>query len=138
MDIIDEIELSNHLEEINKISRYIDELGKELKLPDKVVMEINLAIDEIITNIVSYAYNDNKEHKILIKISRTENFIIIVTEDDGIPFNPLDVPEADTVSILENKKIGGLGIHLVRKLMDKLEYSRADGKNILTFGKRLL
>ena len=137
MDNIIEIRLKNNLAEIEKVSKIIEELGESHNLSMKVVMDMNLAADEIITNIISYGYEDIDEHIIIVRIYFKENYIIAEVEDDAKLFNPLSIPDADTSTSLEEKSIGGLGIHLVRNLMDKLEYIDSGNKNILLFGKEI-
>ena len=92
---------------------------------------MKVALDEILTNIISYAYDDAKEHIIVIRLSLDQEKWTVEVEDDGRPFNPLNAPEPDTKQLLGERPIGGLGIHLVRKLIDELEYRRQNDRNIL-------
>jgi anti-sigma regulatory factor (Ser/Thr protein kinase) len=92
---------------------------------------MKLALDEILTNIISYAYDDAKEHIIVIRLSLDQEKWTVEVEDDGRPFNPLNAPEPDTKQLLGERPIGGLGIYLVRKLIDELEYRRQNDRNIL-------
>jgi serine/threonine-protein kinase RsbW len=98
--------------------------------------DLNLALEEILANIISYGYSDNREHEIRVNLSVEPGKVRVDVEDDGQPFNPLEAPEADTTKPLEERTIGGLGIHLVRKLMDGLEYKRQGEKNLLTIKKK--
>ena len=98
--------------------------------------DLNLALEEILTNIISYGYTDNREHEIKVRLSVQPGEVKAEVEDDGQPFNPLAAPEADTTQSLEERTIGGLGIHLVRKLMDGLEYKRQGDRNLLTIRKK--
>lgn len=132
-----EIQLNNKLTEIEKVSKVIEELGKIHNLPVKVVMDMCLASDEIITNIISYGYDDNDNHIIIVRINLDEENIAAEIVDDARPFNPMDIPEIDTETSVEEKEIGGLGIHLVRNLMDRIEYNRIGNKNVLLFGKKI-
>jgi anti-sigma regulatory factor (Ser/Thr protein kinase) len=100
--------------------------------------DLNLALEEILTNIISYGYTDNREHEIRVSLSVQPGEVTAEVEDDGRPFNPLEAPEPDTAKSLEEKMIGGLGIHLVRKLTDGLEYQRQEEKNRLVMKKHLL
>ena len=131
------IRIKNDLSELSRISDIVDHFYKYHNLPLKAVHAINLALDEIITNIISYGYNDQKEHKIIIHLSLKQGELILQIEDDGRRFNPLDLPEADTESSLEDRQIGGLGIHLVRSIMDDMAYSSHNEKNCLTMKKKL-
>ena len=92
---------------------------------------MKLALDEILTNVISYGYDDAGEHQITARFSLEQGKWTAEVEDGGRPFNPLASPEANTQQSLETRPIGGLGIHLVRKLIDELEYRRQNDKNRL-------
>ncbi len=135
MEIQKEVILVNKLSESERLSKIIEELAEEKNLSPKFVFEINVALDEIITNIVSYAYNDKAEHKILVRLFFLEDGLKIQIEDEGIAFNPMERPEPDITKSVMERQIGGLGIHMVRKLVDELKYKRENNKNILTLIK---
>ena len=101
------------------------------------VFATNLAIEELVTNIVKYGYDDTDAHEILIEFAINDGQLRIVISDDGHEFNPFDQPEPDTSLPAEDRPIGGLGIHFVRNLLDDCAYCRADGKNIVTLRKKL-
>ena len=132
-----EINLNNKLSELERFNRSLTEFGRQHGLAPKVVQDLNLALEEILTNIISYGYTDNCEHEIKVRLSMQPEEVRVDVEDDGQPFNPLAAPEADTTKPLEERTIGGLGIHLVRKLMDGLEHQRQEGKNLLIIKKHL-
>ncbi|WP_313053679.1 ATP-binding protein [Pseudomonas lopnurensis] len=97
-----------------------------------------LAFDEIVCNIAAYSYPDNgSEHGIDIRLWLTASEIRVEVVDDGIPFDPLQVADPDITASLEEREIGGLGIFLVRKLMDSVAYERRDERNHLIFTKQL-
>jgi anti-sigma regulatory factor (Ser/Thr protein kinase) len=93
---------------------------------------MHLVIDELLTNIISYAYLDDEKHDIEIKVELAANRLKVSMVDDGIPFNPLGKETPDTELSLEERKIGGLGIHLVREMMDRVSYRRRIDKNVIT------
>jgi anti-sigma regulatory factor (Ser/Thr protein kinase) len=97
--------------------------------------DLNLALEEILTNIMSHGYVDEREHEIRVSLSLQPGAVRIEVEDDGRPFNPLQAPEVDTTKPLDERMAGGLGIHLVRRLMDGLEYKRERERNRLTMRK---
>jgi sigma-B regulation protein RsbU (phosphoserine phosphatase) len=132
-----QINLSNKLSELESFNQSLSEFGRRHGLTPRVVHDLNLAFEEILTNIISYGYTDNREHEIKVHLSLQPGEVKAEVEDDGQPFNPLEAPEADTAQSLEERTIGGLGIHLVRKLMDGLEYQRQEGKNRLLMKKNL-
>ena len=124
--------LRNDMSEIDTLSRRIDELGENLDLPPRLLMSLNLTIEELFTNIVSYGYRDDKEHFIDISIQCEGDCITVRMEDDGIAFNPLQTETPDIRCPLEDREIGGLGIHICRKMMDEIDYQRTDDKNVMT------
>lgn len=94
-----------------------------------------LVIDEVVSNCVKYGYSDSSEHHIEIELGHDGENILVAVIDDGHPFNPLEHPEPDTSLPIEERPIGGLGIHLLRKMADRIEYERSNGRNRLTLLK---
>ena len=131
-----EINFNNQLSELDRFNQTLTEFGRQHDLPAKVMHDLNLALEEILTNIISYGYTDNREHEIKVILSVQPGEMRVDVEDDGQSFNPLEAPEPDTTKPLEERTIGGLGIHLVRKLMDGLEYKRQGERNFLTLKKK--
>jgi phosphoserine phosphatase RsbU/P len=131
-----EIKLSNKLSELDRFAQALTEFGRRQGLAAKVMHDLNLALEEILTNIISYGYTDNREHEIRIRLSAQPGEVSVEIEDDGRPFNPLEAPEPDIIKPVDERSIGGLGIHLVRKLMDGLEYRRQGDRNFLTMKKK--
>jgi len=95
----------------------------------------NLAIEELVTNSIKYAYDDANEHIIEIELKLSAGELVLIVTDDGHPFNPLEVPEPDTTLPVEDRTIGGLGIHLLRRMSDRMEYARVESRNQLTLRK---
>ncbi len=129
--------LKNQLPEIQRLSTAVEAYGEEHALPDKVVFQVNLALDELLTNTISYGYSDSAEHEIAVRLSMRDRTLTVEIEDDARSFNPLDRPPPDLDAPLEERLIGGLGVHLVRTFMDSVEYRQDDGKNRLTMRKTL-
>ena len=127
------IQLLNRLDELERLAVAMDQLGKDWGIPANYIMELNLAVEELFTNIVFYAYDDQEKHEIEILFEHPETGCVLITlSDDGKAFNPLENPTGDNlVKSLEEREIGGLGIHLVRKMVSHIEYKRLDGRNIL-------
>jgi len=107
------------------------------QVPASVDYLANLAIEELATNSIKYGYDDAGEHVIEFELRIAHGEMVLVVTDDGHPFNPLDFKEPDMRLPIEEKPIGGLGIHLLRKMADKMEYIRQDGKNRVTLRKSL-
>lgn len=133
--IIMDLTIKNHLEEIDLVDRKISLLADEYELDGSTVRKIRLACDDLLNNVISYAYDDKSDHYINIQMTKTKDRIKIIITDDGKPFDPFSQPSPDISSSLENRKIGGLGIHLVRNLMNKVAYHRNEekaAKNVIT------
>jgi len=126
------LSLTNDISEFQRLARAIEDFGSGHRLTKSIVNETTLALEEIFSNIVNYAYDDEKVHRITCQLSVENDQLNLEVTDDGRPFNPLIMPPPDIHAPLENRCIGGLGIHIVRRLMDALEYRRVEDKNILT------
>lgn len=129
--------LRNNLAEIGKLRQELDNFGQALGLSSKTQSELNLILEEVVTNVISYAYRDARQHKILVKAELRDAELVIEVEDDGDPFNPLQVPSPDLESPLEQRKVGGLGLHLVREFTNSMEYFREEEKNRLIVRKKM-
>ena len=115
----------------------MDSFAEANNLPPQVRQAADLALEEHLTNIINYGYEDTQPHQVSVRFALEEGFLVVEVEDNGKPFNPLEAPEVDTSLPLEQKPIGGLGLHLIRKFMDDLQYRRDANKNILRMRKRL-
>ena len=128
-------ELKNSLSELNTLEEKIHGFSGQLGLNEKSNCKINLVLEELFTNIVSYGFSDSSEHQIQFNITHENGKLTIQIEDDGIPFNPVDALDPDCECILEERKIGGLGIHIIKKLMDDVLYQRCGERNVLILRK---
>lgn len=131
------IRINNEISEIAKVSQIFNNFSTQHQFSKKISHAFDLAIDEILNNIITYGYKDKNEHKIDIDIHLSGTQLILKIEDDGHEFNPLDISEADTESSIEDRPIGGLGIHLIRKTMDDIHYKYENNKNCLTIKKNI-
>lgn len=129
--------INNQIEELSFLAEKIEELAEEWKLPMALAMNINLVIEEAVTNIMFYAFTDKKKHEIKISISLNIDILIIKITDSGIPFNPMLQQEPDITSPAEERPVGGLGIFLITQIMDEVSYVRQKNQNILTLNKSI-
>ena len=129
--------LKSKLSELDTLCQHLERFGESIGLSPNCIFEANLALDELFTNIITYGFNDNKEHTIEVTISHKNNKLVLNIEDDGIPFNPTEVDMPDLECTIEECKIGGLGIHLAKNLMDEVCYQRCKEKNVLTLKKNV-
>ena len=129
--------MRNDIQQIPTLAEWVDELG----IPMELNMPINLALEEAVSNVMLYAYPGRNDGKVFVEFAKVKDEqgekLIFTISDSGIPFDPTAKPEADITLSAEERAIGGLGIHLVRKLMDEIRYERQDEKNILTLVKIL-
>lgn len=105
------------------------------EIPMKLSMQVMVAFEEMYVNVCHYAYPDS-EGFVLVRFKTENGFLFIVLEDSGIPFNPLERQAPDITLSADERSIGGLGIFMVRKTMDDLQYEYKDGRNILTMIKK--
>jgi anti-sigma regulatory factor (Ser/Thr protein kinase) len=127
------------LNEQREIARAQDELEKfaaKHALPDRQLHDVQLALEEHLTNILNYAYEDDRKRHITVRLALDRPELRIEVEDDGCPFNPLEHATPDLSIPIDQKPVGGLGIHMIRKSLDGLEYRRENGRNILVMVKR--
>ena len=127
--------LKSKLSELNTLCRHLEDCGSVMELSQKCLFEINLGLDELFTNIISYGFDDGIEHQIKFSLAKAEETLVVQVEDDGIPFNPLDAAGPAVARDLDSINIGGLGIHLVKKVMDDIDYQRVEGRNKLILKK---
>ena len=129
--------IKNEISEIGKLATFIEELGEVLVLAPDMIFNLNLALEEAVTNVILYAYPKEEQKDIFISANMSDNILIFVLTDSGKEFDPTKVPDADITLPAEEREIGGLGIFLIRQIMDKVEYQRIDGKNVLSMSKQL-
>jgi len=129
--------LKSNLSELDALCQKLEKFGESMGLSKKCIFEANLALDELFTNIISYGFDDKNEHTIRITISLQNDELVFNIEDDGMPFNPTEVETPDLECTIEECRIGGLGIHLAKNLMDEVCYQRCKDKNILTLKKNI-
>lgn len=130
-------ELKNDQSELERLCHNCEEIGRSIGFSDKSMFEMNLALDELFTNIISYGFHDHQEHIIKISITVEGDQLQMRIEDDGVPFNPLEAETPDIQCGIEECQIGGLGIHLIKKLMDDIQYQRVADKNILVLRRTI-
>jgi anti-sigma regulatory factor (Ser/Thr protein kinase) len=123
------------LSEIGRIAEQVEAFCEERGLGPAVAHAVNLSLDELLTNTISYGYDDASGHVIDIELAADSGRLTIVLRDDARAFDPTGVPEPDVDADLEDRALGGLGVHFVRSLMDEVRYQRTDGHNLLTLTK---
>ena len=129
--------IKNDISEINKLAFFIEELGEEFGLTPNMVFNLNLVLEEAVSNVILYAYPKETQQEIVLTANKSDKNLIFVLSDTGKEFDPTQAPDADVTLSAEERQIGGLGIFLFRQIMDEVKYQRIDGKNTLTLIKQL-
>ncbi|HEY1110413.1 MAG TPA: ATP-binding protein [Opitutaceae bacterium] len=124
--------LANDLAEISRLADGIEAFCAPLDPGPKDLMAVQLAVEEAVTNVINHGYADGQPHTFTVELALEERRLTTVITDDAPAYDPLARPDVDTSKPLEEREIGGLGVHLVKKLMDSAQYERRDGRNVLT------
>ncbi len=131
------IRCKNDLIEIERLTQEVGLWCHKQALSEDVEFQIDLVLDELVSNVIRHGLKADGEHFIDVNLHRDGHDLTMEVEDDGVAFNPLDAPIPDITLPIEERRIGGLGIHLVRQFMDSLAYERRGERNYLLMKKRL-
>jgi serine/threonine-protein kinase RsbW len=129
--------IRNQIDDLESVRNLVSTLEHQCDLPAKIVFDINVVLDELLSNIIHYGYADKAEHRIHVTLSACDAAVEIVIEDDGKAFNPLAAPAPDLTLPLAERPVGGLGVHFVRRLMDDVKYRRDNNHNYMFLKKNI-
>ena len=129
--------LANDIAEISRLSQFVEEIGEEFSLAPDITFNLSLVLEEAVVNVINYAYPKEEHQSIYLSARLQDDSIILVLTDTGKEFDPTMAPEADITLSAEDRPIGGLGIFLIRQIMNEVKYERIEGKNVLTLEKKL-
>jgi serine/threonine-protein kinase RsbW len=129
--------LVNQRSEIARLAGLVERFGAAHHLSADGIAAVNLALDEIVINIIAHAYDDDHEHRIDVRLALEGDVLTMRVEDDGKPFNPLEAPPPNLDLPIEARRAGGLGIFIVRSIVSAIEHRREQGRNILTMKKTI-
>ena len=132
-----EIIIKNEIAELERVAVFVEEVSQLLSLDSETTMNLNLALEEVVSNVILYAYPQKMGENIIIKASSDDNILVFTITDKGDEFDPTKVEDADITLAAEDREIGGLGIFIVKNIMNEVTYERLDGKNILTLKKNI-
>ena len=132
-----QLTLPNDVKQVPLLAEFIDSICEAAEVDMMLTMQLNLAIEEAVVNVMNYAYPAGTEGTVCIDAQMSNGVLQFVISDSGAPFDPTARAEVDTTLSAEERGIGGLGIHIVRQIMDSIDYKRVDGRNVLTLGKKL-
>ncbi|MGH7287576.1 MAG: ATP-binding protein [Myxococcota bacterium] len=130
------IRLRNRVEELRRVPAALEKFAITERLPLSLLGSLSLVIEEVVCNIVFHAYEDDAEHEIELRLAVEGDALTLEVEDDGRDFDPFSVPAPDLGAPLPVRPVGGLGIALIRRLMDEVRHERRRGRNLLTLTKR--
>lgn len=131
------LELPATLESLAPLAEFIQDIAREWDLSPAVRHALELTADEAVTNVASYAYPGNQEGTVRLELAREGDWITLTIEDEGQPFQPGSAAPPDLDSDLQQRRVGGLGLYLMEKMMDRVERTREQGVNRLVLSKRL-
>jgi serine/threonine-protein kinase RsbW len=129
--------IRNDLAELERLAASVRDFCREHGVDDEACHDLLLAMDESVSNTIRHGYIDRDPHEIRVRVGLENRDLFLEVEDDARPFNPLEVPEPDVSRPVEERPLGGLGIHLLRQLMNRLEYRHENGRNILRVTRRV-
>ncbi len=131
------ITLRNDLAEIPRLAEFLSAFCAPLAPASKDLLALHLALEEAVTNVINHGYGDGQPHAFTVELAAADRRVTVIVTDDAPPYDPLARAEVDITLPIEDRPIGGLGVHLVKKLMDSAHYERRDGRNILTLVRTL-
>lgn len=129
--------IHNDIKKIPQLADFVEAIAEEMKFDHSLSLSLNLALEEAVTNVIMYAYPEGTDGLVDIEAVIRDHSLSLIVSDSGQPFDPTAEPNADISLGVEDRPIGGLGIYLVRSIMDSVSYERAGGKNILTMTKNI-
>jgi anti-sigma regulatory factor (Ser/Thr protein kinase) len=132
-----ELRIKNKMEEMPAVVSMVEGFGVKHSISDGVINEINLALDEILSNIISYGYPQGETGEIMVRLRYQPGEVTAEIHDDGVSFDPLQVASPDFAATVKDRRVGGLGITFVRELMDEVGYSRVANENRLLLTKKM-
>jgi len=129
--------LANRRSEIARLTEAVDHFARQARMTDEDRHNVHLILDELVINVIKYAFRDTQAHTIDVRLSLHDRVLMMIIADDGREFDPTRAPAPDLDLPIEERPIGGLGIHIVRTLSDSITYERNGGRNTLTVVRTL-
>jgi anti-sigma regulatory factor (Ser/Thr protein kinase) len=132
-----EFRIANTRADMRRVAERLDEFAAAQHLPAAVRHDLNVVLDEVLNNVISYGYPAGAQDEIVVRLICGPEAVVIEIDDGAVPFDPRDAPKADLGTELSARKVGGLGWHFVKNLMDEVSYLRMDNRNRLRLVKKL-
>lgn len=133
----DRLVVRNELAELERLSGFLSAFWEKHRLPPDLELDINLAVEEVFCNVVRHGYQDAAAHEIVVCLLLEDGLLSVSVEDDGVAFNPLEAPAPVLDGPLDERPVGGLGVHLIRSVADDVKYRREGNRNHLVLKKRM-
>lgn len=131
------IALDNDIRQIPRLTEYVEGVARQAGLDAASSLHVALALEEAVANVMRYAYPEGKKGQVQVEAEAEDGLLRFVVSDQGVPFDPTAAPSVDVSAPLEKREVGGLGIHLVRQIMEEVRYRREGGWNRLTLTKKI-
>jgi anti-sigma regulatory factor (Ser/Thr protein kinase) len=131
------LSVDSKIENFSAVKEWLQSILDQIDCEGKPAKQLFIAVDEIFTNIVNYAYENIGKIELLATFNQTDNTLKITIKDNGFAYNPLEKPDPDIAKRIKDKTIGGLGVFMVKKLTDSIEYYRQENENILILNKKI-
>ena len=132
-----ELTIKNKIEELQRVNEFVDDIGRELNLDDELLMNLNLVMEEMVSNVIFYAYPEGKDAEIELLAESKGHELTFVLSDRGKEFDPTMQEDADPTVNPIDREIGGMGIFIVKNIMNDVSYQRLQGRNLLTMKKEI-
>lgn len=132
-----EIKIKNEVGELERVNQFVEEIGEELGLDMELQMNLNLVMEEMVSNVIFYAYPEGKHEEIELVAESDGKELTFVLSDKGKEFDPTLKEDADPNVNPMERDIGGMGIYIVKNIMNQVTYQRLEGKNLLTMTKKI-
>jgi serine/threonine-protein kinase RsbW len=130
-----DIRIRNDIPDIGIVRDALDNLACEFGIPVRALTQLQVALDEVVSNVIRYSWDERGQHEFLVRITVQPDRVDLEIFDDGREFYPMTVPSPDHAPEGQRSRLGGLGIHMIKKLVDHFTYERIDGRNHTTLSK---
>jgi anti-sigma regulatory factor (Ser/Thr protein kinase) len=131
-----DLAIRNDVAELATVTETVDRIGAEAGMPFKAVMQLQVVLDEVLSNVIKYAWPEGGSHELRVRINVRDSTVEVLVTDDGRPFDPMVQPPPELLQPGRRPQPGGVGIHMIKQLVDGFEYARVDGYNQVTLSKR--
>lgn len=132
-----EIQIRNQVDDLQHVAAFVEEIADELQLSPELTMNFNLVLEEMVSNVIFYAYPKENDQPIILTATSDDDSISFIITDEGRAFDPTACEDADMSVNPADRQLGGMGIFITRQIMDDVTYQRIDGCNILTLTKKI-